>query len=144
MRYFCLLAAQPLCARKIGPDLEESAPSIEKRLAVLDGWRGISVLLILAAHLLSPGPKVLQLNETAGPMGMALPMASASLVEVQFYVGVVLLVRILSRPGLLGEGWLKYAKRIPLFVHERRFIDLGHRLSRAFHARAVAAANASQ
>ena len=359
LRYFYLLAAQTLGARKIGPDLEESAPSSEKRLAVLDGWRGISILLVLAAHLLPLGPKVLQLNETAGPMGMALfftlsgflitrfllrhdsivdfllrrffriiplawiallialPMASAPLavypanfffyanlppqqltdvashfwslcVEVQFYVGVALLVRILGRRGLYllpilclavtahriatgaevdivtwrrvdeilagallamayegrfganavrwfryvnayvflgllvvtshpafgfanylrpyiaallvgstlfgapvvldrllrtrtlayiaevsyalyvthhllmytwlgtGEGWLKYAKRIPLFIatfaishlstfyYERRFIDLGHRLSRAFRARAVAAANASR
>ncbi len=42
------------------------------RLAVLDGWRGISILLVLACHLLPLGPKSLQLNAMAGPMGMAL------------------------------------------------------------------------
>lgn len=41
-------------------------------LAVLDGWRGISILLVLAAHLLPLGPKAWQLNSAAGPMGMAL------------------------------------------------------------------------
>ena len=41
-------------------------------LAVLDGWRGISILLVLASHLLPLGPKGWQLNATAGPMGMAL------------------------------------------------------------------------
>jgi peptidoglycan/LPS O-acetylase OafA/YrhL len=44
----------------------------QHRLAVLDGWRGISILLVLACHLLPLGPKTLQLNDTAGPLGMAL------------------------------------------------------------------------
>jgi peptidoglycan/LPS O-acetylase OafA/YrhL len=39
---------------------------------VLDGWRGISILFVLAAHLLPLGPKALRLNETAGPIGMAI------------------------------------------------------------------------
>ena len=42
------------------------------RLPVLDGLRAISILLVLAAHMLPLGPKVLRLNETAGPMGMSL------------------------------------------------------------------------
>ncbi|HMC16023.1 MAG TPA: acyltransferase, partial [Albitalea sp.] len=42
------------------------------RLSVLDGWRGVSILLVLACHLLPLGPKPWQLNDTAGPMGMAL------------------------------------------------------------------------
>ncbi len=54
-----------------------SAPPIsptqcESRLAVLDGWRGISILLVLAAHLLPLGPKQWRINEAAGAMGMAL------------------------------------------------------------------------
>ncbi len=39
---------------------------------VLDGWRGLSILFVLAAHLLPLGPKAWRLNETAGPIGMAL------------------------------------------------------------------------
>ena len=42
------------------------------RLAVLDGWRGTSIVLVLACHLLPLGPKSWRLNEAAGPMGMAL------------------------------------------------------------------------
>lgn len=42
------------------------------RLAVLDGWRAISILLVLASHLLPLGPKSWDLNSTAGPMGMSL------------------------------------------------------------------------
>jgi peptidoglycan/LPS O-acetylase OafA/YrhL len=143
----------------------------DSRLGVLDGWRGISILLVLASHLLPLGPKVLQLNGTAGPMGMALfftlsgflitrfllthdsigdflvrrfcrivplawlalmialPMAGADVstyaanflfyanlppqhltdvashfwslcVEVQFYVGIAILVRVLGKRGL--------------------------------------------
>jgi peptidoglycan/LPS O-acetylase OafA/YrhL len=51
------------------PDL---ASNEGEHLAVLDGWRGISILLVLAGHLLPLGPKGLRLNETAGPIGMAL------------------------------------------------------------------------
>ncbi len=48
------------------------SPAGETRLTVLDGWRGISILLVMASHLLPLGPKALDLNSTAGPMGMAL------------------------------------------------------------------------
>jgi peptidoglycan/LPS O-acetylase OafA/YrhL len=42
------------------------------RYQVLDGWRGLSILIVLAAHLLPLGPKSWQLNEAAGPLGMSL------------------------------------------------------------------------
>ncbi len=41
-------------------------------LGVLDGWRAVSILLVLATHMLPLGPKSLQLNSTAGPAGMSL------------------------------------------------------------------------
>jgi peptidoglycan/LPS O-acetylase OafA/YrhL len=41
-------------------------------LAALDGWRGLSILLVLAAHLLPLGPKAWKLNYSAGILGMAL------------------------------------------------------------------------
>jgi peptidoglycan/LPS O-acetylase OafA/YrhL len=44
----------------------------ESRLRVLDGWRGVSILLVLAAHLLPLGPKSWQLNHAAGVMGMVI------------------------------------------------------------------------
>ncbi len=46
--------------------------SRDNRLGVLDGWRGVSILAVLATHLLPLGPKPWQLNETFGPLGMAL------------------------------------------------------------------------
>jgi peptidoglycan/LPS O-acetylase OafA/YrhL len=39
---------------------------------VLDGLRAISILLVLATHMLPVGPKILRLNETTGAMGMSL------------------------------------------------------------------------
>lgn len=42
------------------------------RLPALDGWRGLSILLVLAAHLLPLGPKAWKLNYSAGILGMAL------------------------------------------------------------------------
>jgi len=44
----------------------------ENYFHVLDGWRGLSILFVLATHLLPLGPKALRLNETFGPIGMAL------------------------------------------------------------------------
>jgi peptidoglycan/LPS O-acetylase OafA/YrhL len=41
-------------------------------LSVLDGWRALSILLVLAAHMLPLGPKWLQMNDAVAPMGMAL------------------------------------------------------------------------
>ena len=42
------------------------------RLPVLDGLRAISILLVLATHMLPLGPKLLKLNDTAGAMGMSM------------------------------------------------------------------------
>lgn len=42
-----------------------------ERFAMLDGWRGISILLVLSAHLLPLGPKPWHLNVGAGLLGMA-------------------------------------------------------------------------
>jgi peptidoglycan/LPS O-acetylase OafA/YrhL len=42
------------------------------RLPILDGWRGISILAVLAAHLAPLGPHHLQLNDAAGVFGMAI------------------------------------------------------------------------
>lgn len=55
--------------------MEVSAPTSRtaelERLSVLDGWRGCSILCVLAGHLLPVGPKVLQLNGTVATAGMA-------------------------------------------------------------------------
>jgi len=59
-----------------------SRPS--RRIPILDGWRATSILLVLGAHLLPIGPKVLDLNETAGAMGMALFFTLSGFLIVQF------------------------------------------------------------
>ncbi len=46
--------------------------SVSHRYQVLDGWRGFSILCVLAAHLLPLGPKSWQLNSMVGPLGMSL------------------------------------------------------------------------
>ena len=43
-----------------------------ERFEVLDGIRGISILLVLACHMLPLGPKSLQINTWAGSLGMSL------------------------------------------------------------------------
>ena len=42
------------------------------RMPVLDGWRAVSILFVLAAHMLPLGPKTLLLNSSAGLIGMAI------------------------------------------------------------------------
>lgn len=44
----------------------------ENYFHVLDGWRGLSILFVLATHLLPLGPKEWKLNQTFGPIGMVL------------------------------------------------------------------------
>lgn len=54
------------------------------RIPALDGLRAASILLVLGAHLLPLGPKWLQLNATAGIMGMALFFALSGFLIVKF------------------------------------------------------------
>ncbi|ASC71575.1 O-acetyltransferase OatA [Halomicronema hongdechloris C2206] len=42
------------------------------RYPVLDGWRGISILCVLASHMLPLGPAAWDLNLAAGYLGMSL------------------------------------------------------------------------
>jgi peptidoglycan/LPS O-acetylase OafA/YrhL len=42
------------------------------RFVALDGWRGISILLVLAGHLFPLGPKYLKMNECIASLGMAI------------------------------------------------------------------------
>lgn len=43
-----------------------------QRLEVLDGWRGVSITLVLAAHLLPLGPKGWFVNDSIGILGMVM------------------------------------------------------------------------
>lgn len=46
--------------------------NMRERFASLDGWRGISILFVLAGHLLPIGPKLWLLNGAVAASGMAL------------------------------------------------------------------------
>lgn len=75
------------------------------RLSVLDGWRAISILLVLAAHLLPLGPKSFHLNEMAGAMGMSL----------FFTLSGFLITRLLLKDeGILGFLIKRFFRIIPL------------------------------
>jgi peptidoglycan/LPS O-acetylase OafA/YrhL len=50
----------------------EIAPKKMPHYAGLDGWRGISILCVLAAHMLPLGPKSWELNQMFAPLGMSL------------------------------------------------------------------------
>lgn len=56
------------------PDYDQSRLFVNsaERLPILDGLRAISILLVLASHMLPLGPKILRFNYTAGAMGMSL------------------------------------------------------------------------
>lgn len=45
---------------------------MENRYETLDGWRGVSILLVLMGHLLPVGPKSWQLNGAVAASGMAI------------------------------------------------------------------------
>lgn len=85
-------------------------------LSVLDGSRGISILLVLAAHLLPVGPKGWGLNETVGPMGMALFFTLSGFLITRFLLThdstIDFLIRRLFR--ILPLAWLALALALPL------------------------------
>lgn len=47
-------------------------PRAKAHLAVLDGWRGLSIIMVLAGHMLPIGPKAYFLNEAVAAAGMAI------------------------------------------------------------------------
>jgi peptidoglycan/LPS O-acetylase OafA/YrhL len=55
-----------------------------ERIPILDGWRAISILAVLGAHLLPIGPKWLRLNDAAGVFGMALFFTLSGFLIVSF------------------------------------------------------------
>lgn len=89
------------------------APS---RLGVLDGWRGISILLVLATHLLPLGPKGWQLNETSGPMGMALFFTLSGFLITRFLLTHDSIPDFLIRRffRIVPLAWLALALALPL------------------------------
>jgi peptidoglycan/LPS O-acetylase OafA/YrhL len=86
------------------------------RFGPLDGWRGISILLVLATHFLPLGPKAWQLNDTSGPMGMALFFTLSGFLITNFLLHKAsvtdFLIRRLAR--IVPLAWLFMLIALPL------------------------------
>jgi peptidoglycan/LPS O-acetylase OafA/YrhL len=77
----------------------------KERFEVLDGWRGISILLVLAAHLMPLGPKAWQLNVAAGLLGMVLFFILSGFLITHFLV---------NRPNVLEFLIRRFFRILPL------------------------------
>ncbi len=78
-------AAAPAAEAPVA-EVEETEPKKSARFYALDGWRAISILLVLSSHMLPLGPRSLELNSAAGQMGMALFFTlSGFLITTQLY-----------------------------------------------------------
>lgn len=75
------------------------------RFKVLDGWRAISILLVLATHLLPLGPKVWQLNVAAGILGMSLFFTLSGFLITHF---------LLTRSGIVDFLIRRFMRILPL------------------------------
>lgn len=72
---------------------------------MLDGWRAISILLVLAAHMFPLGPSRWGLNEPAGVLGMA----------VFFCLSGFLIVRLVLRDPTVSTFLIRrFARILPL------------------------------
>jgi peptidoglycan/LPS O-acetylase OafA/YrhL len=72
------------------------------RLPVLDGWRGISILLVLIGHMLPLGPKWLMLNS----------MVSAAGLSIFFFLSGFLVVSMLLRNDNIASFFIRRLFRI--------------------------------
>lgn len=75
------------------------------RLLELDGLRALSISLVLGAHLLPLGPKILRLNEAAGAMGMSLFFSLS---------GFLIASRLLTSPTIKDFLVRRGARILPL------------------------------
>lgn len=61
-------------------------PANDERLQVLDGWRAVSILSVLAAHLLPLNAIIPQSNEAAGLFGMAVFFTLSGFLITRFLI----------------------------------------------------------
>jgi peptidoglycan/LPS O-acetylase OafA/YrhL len=85
-------------------------------LTVLDGWRGISIALVLAAHLLPLGPKPWELNEATARMGMAIFFTLSGFLITRLLLADTRITDFLIRRVLriVPLAWLAMAIAFPL------------------------------
>lgn len=75
------------------------------RFPALDGWRGISILLVLAGHLFPLGPKSLNLNEAIPALGMAIFFTLS---------GLLITTTLLHRPSVTEFLTRRLCRIVPL------------------------------
>jgi len=109
-------------------EIAPAAPQT-RRLAVLDGWRGISILLVLATHMLPLGPPSWRLanatgnivNLSAGNLGMSL-----------FFIlsGFLITTNLLQHGNILEFGLRRVFRILPLallfMLLVLPFLDMSH------------------
>ena len=78
-----------------------------KRLPVLDGFRAISILAVLSAHLLPLGPKSWRLNEAFGAMGMTIFFSLS---------GFLIASQLLKNPNVPEFLIKRFARIAPLLL----------------------------
>jgi peptidoglycan/LPS O-acetylase OafA/YrhL len=79
--------------------------SSEDRYPGLDGLRAISILLVLACHMLPLGPSVLRLNFTAGALGMSIFFSLS---------GFLITSTLLHNPSVFEFALRRFARILPL------------------------------
>ena len=88
------------------------------RLGALDGWRGISILAVLAGHLLPIGPKSLRLNGATATLGMVVFFTLSGFLITRFLLKNddvrVFLIRRFCR--ILPLAWLFMIVALVLFL----------------------------
>jgi peptidoglycan/LPS O-acetylase OafA/YrhL len=75
------------------------------RFPALDGWRGISILLVLAGHLFPLGPKYLEMNAAIAALGMAIFFTLS---------GFLITTTLLHRPNVVEFLIRRLCRIIPL------------------------------
>lgn len=88
-------------ARTIDPTLAAGETN-HRRLKMLDGWRAISIALVLAGHMLPLGPKSWGMNAPIAANGMA----------IFFTLSGFLIVSILQRDADIGSFLIRRLARI--------------------------------
>lgn len=98
-------------------------------LPILDGWRALSILLVLAGHWLPLGPAEWQLNASVSASGMALFFCLSGFLITQFLsadprVGVFLVKRIFR---IIPLAWLSITILV-FFNQPSGFVIMGNYL----------------
>ncbi|MEH3159085.1 MAG: acyltransferase [Sphingomonas taxi] len=96
------MAGAPLAATGVADPMVAAGEPVHRRLKMLDGWRALSILAVLAAHMLPLGPARWGLNGSAGAFGMA----------VFFTLSGFLIVSILLRDHDIGRFLVRRLARI--------------------------------